>query len=227
MKRIASFNTSVLLDAHQAASLPPNVADAFVAASVPSTQQQRTLEKHVRALQRQVAQIHARVAAFEEINARWGLRYTRRFALAGNLFVGGWIFLYRLLGFLRQRRAQLLQAMMPKISLRGPVAGPAPATLVSSAITHSLRGGAWVFFVCALLLTRNRSWNRLAGATFATTYAAYLSLMGLTRKWPWTLFFSVAGNLSYLVATFNSHHSQAPTLPAYGAASPEDEEEML
>ncbi len=171
----------------------------------------RGVERQLRALQRQLGLINDRVSAFEEINSRWGLRYTRRFALIGNLVVGGWIFLHRLLEFLRQRRAQLLQAMMPKIQLR-PSAPVRMGPLVSGAVMHSLQGGAWLFFICAALLSRNRSWSKLAGATTATGYAAYLSVSGVAATWPWAVVLSVCGNVSYLVANFNS---QAPELSSY------------
>ncbi len=233
MKRSGSFATQVLLGEREAtlAALPPSGGsggggsdrsspDMRRSQSTPhlygldagGAVHHRTLERHIRTLQRQVAAINDRVSVFEEVNARWGLRYTRRFALAGNLVVGGWIFLHRLLNFVRQRRALLLQAMMPKIQLRAsPPASMGP--LVSGAVRHGLKGGAWVFFVCALLLSRNRPWNRLAGATVATAYSAYLSLIGVAASWPWAVVFSVCGNVSFLVANFNAQSS--PELPAY------------
>jgi hypothetical protein len=239
MKRTGSFVTQVLgeVDVRLAALPPQASAPHVVSPDMRRTQSSphlagldasavvhhRTLERHIRALQRQVAAIHDRVSVFEATNARWGLRYTRRFALAGNLLVGGWIFSHRLLSFLRQRRAQLLQAMMPKIQLRAsaPVSlGP----LVSGAVRHSLRGGAWLFFACALLLSRNRSWNWLAGATVATAYAAYLSLIGVAASWPWAVVLSVCGNVSFLVANFNAQSS--PELPAYpDLTMPDDAED--
>lgn len=75
----------------------------------------RALERQVRKLQREVAVLNDRLALFEDVSARWGLRYTRRMALVGNAFLGLWIFVLRLLRFLQKRRALLLQAMMPKV----------------------------------------------------------------------------------------------------------------
>jgi hypothetical protein len=231
MKRSASFVTDVLgdkdvrtvsfvdpqsssvssLDVMRRSQSTPHLSGLEAGSAI----HHRALERQIRSLQRQLSVINDRVSVFEEINSRWGLRYTRRFALVGNLVVGGWIFLFRLLDFLKQRRAQLLQAMMPKIQLQLRSSAPVKmGPLISGAILYSLNGGAWVFFVCAALLSRNRSWSKLAGATTATGYAAYLSMAGGAASWPWAVVLSVCGNVSYLVANFNS---QAPELSSYEA----------
>jgi hypothetical protein len=233
MKRTSSFITDVLGDSKNVSFVDPAVPPSSSSSvselmrrsqSTPhltgleagSAMHHRTLERQIRSLQRQVGIINDRVSVFEEINSRWGLRYTRRFALVGNLVVGGWLFLHRLVDFLRQRRAQLLQAMMPKIQLQLRASAPVHmGPLISGAIVYSLQGGAWVFFICAALLSRNRSWSKLAGATTATGYAAYLSFMGVAASWPWAVVLSVCGNVSYLVANFNS---QAPELSTYAEA---------
>lgn len=76
----------------------------------------RALERQIRLLQHEVGAIQQRVAVFEEINARWALRYTRRLAMGGSVGLGVWLFLARLFAFLQARRAQLLQAVIPKVS---------------------------------------------------------------------------------------------------------------
>ena len=230
MRRAGSFVTSVLgegglpVPSSERSSLPRSASvpafEGLTSSSGSFSSSTRPLERQVRALQRQVGAITDRLWAFEEQNAQWGLRYTRRFALAGNLVVGGWIFLRRLLAFLRRRRAQLLQAMIPKIQLQLRASAPVSlGPLAWGACLHALKGGSWFFFFCAVLLTRNRAWNRLSGATLATAYAAYLSLSGVAANWPWAVVFSVCGNLSYLVANFNSQ-AQAD-LPSFQTGSSE------
>lgn len=70
---------------------------------------------------------------------------------------------------------------------------------------------SWLFFFCALLLSRNRSWNRLAGTSLSLAYTVYLSFRGVSSRWPWPVLANVVGNVSYLVASLNAEQSQLPT----------------
>ena len=187
----------------------PHNMDSTAAAAL-----HRALERQLRLLQHELGAVQQRVAAFEDINARWGLRYTRRLAMGSSAFLGFWIFLARLLNFLRARRSQLLQAVMPKLQLRQRSPAPHLSPLALRAGRHALRR-SWLFFLCAVLLARKPSWNRLGGATLSLTYTAYLSFVGDARQWPWPLLFNVFGNVSYLVASMNAEPSQLPNYLDY------------
>lgn len=174
---------------------------------------QKSLERQIRSLQNEVAQINDRLSVFEETNARWGLRYTRRLAISGNVAMGCWMFILRLSNFLRRRRTRLLQAMMPKIQLRQASSAQLNVgTMMARGIVRALRR-AWFLWACALLLARSRDWSRVAGAAAAAGYLAYLSMAGLAPEWPWASLFAFLGNTAFLIASFNAQATNY--LPSY------------
>lgn len=174
----------------------------------------RAMERQMRKLQREVAMMNERLAIFEDVQARWGVRYTRRMAVVANAFMGTWVLAFRLLRFLQKRRAMLLQAMMPKLQLRAQAGVKAQQQLKAmlwGGVRHSLRH-SWVFFVAAVLLTRNRAWNRFAGALLGTFYAGYIAAAADTgTRWPWVTL-AIAGNLAYLGTSMHVSGALLPTI---------------
>jgi len=167
------------------------------------------VEAQLRSLQRDVASLKRKVAAFEEETNRnrWGIRYSRRMAIMSNLLLGLWIFWSRFLKHVQnQKKSRLLGVIVPPLKQQEQ---HSLNKLLYEGYMKAI-SKSWVFFVGALLITRSVSWKRHVGLALTTSYSLYLAIF--SHFLPWTNYFNMFSNLLYITAAWTSEDTQTLTL---------------
>eukprot|EP01091_Cochliopodium_minus_P021173 TRINITY_DN9584_c0_g1_i1.p1 TRINITY_DN9584_c0_g1~~TRINITY_DN9584_c0_g1_i1.p1 ORF type:complete len:297 (-),score=54.26 TRINITY_DN9584_c0_g1_i1:139-1029(-) len=164
----------------------------------------RNLERQVRRLQRDVNFLYNKLNTFEEVNARWGLRYTRRMAIMSNLVMGVWVFVWKSFSFLRNKRGEIVKAALniPTLNVATwvwrNVKNENARDLLYDAYMQGMKT-SFLFFLFSLLLTRKRSWNRIVATCGSLFYSVFLIVNPSTIGLPWTTnFFNIICERSFV-----------------------------
>jgi len=71
-----------------------------------------------------------------------------------------------------------------------------------------------LFFISALMLSRQSGWSRAIGSSVGSFWSLYLAVMSDFH--PWANYFNVLANLLYLTAAYNNNPGvSVPTLREY------------